>query len=270
MKVSRPWLAVVFALFAVPLFVGLGRQDIRGDEAGHSFSVDRILEIGDWLAPRSSPSENAVFLEKPPLKFWIVAAPIKLGLLPHDEFGLRFWDALFGGLAFLYVFAIGSRLGGSVSGGVAVLILFVQHSLLFQHGIRGNNMEAALMLCYCGGIYHYMAAMSANEDDTSGRRRHAAAVGLYFVIGFMVKDVAALFLPAVLVATSLLFREWRVKLVRDWRVWAGASALALALIAPWFAYATVRFGALVWQVMFGVHVYTRLTSFLDPAHVQPW
>ena len=31
---------------------------------------------GDWLEPKSSPSETEVFLEKPPLKFWIVAAPI--------------------------------------------------------------------------------------------------------------------------------------------------------------------------------------------------
>lgn len=63
-------------------------------KAIYSFGADRILEIGDWLAPRSSPREDAVFLEKPPLKFWIVAAPIQLGLLPHNEFGIRFWDAL--------------------------------------------------------------------------------------------------------------------------------------------------------------------------------
>ena len=283
MKVSRPWLAVVFALFALPLFVGLGRLDLRGDEAAHSFSVDRILEIGDWLAPRSSPSDDAVFLEKPPLKFWIVAAPIKLGLLPHDEFGLRFWDALFGGLAFLYVFAIGSRLGGSVSGAVAVLILFVQHSLLFAHGLRGNNMEAALLLCYCGGIYHYMAAMSApdrvnasvNANVGDARRpwrhvAHAAAVGLYFALGFMVKDVAALFMPLVLFVTSLVFPEWRRKLLRDWRAWAGACALSLALIAPWFAYATVRFGALG---LAGDVRRARLHAadeFSRPAHLQPW
>src|SRR5580700_9477103 len=98
MKISRPWLAVVIALFALPLFFGLGHLDLKGDEAAHSFSVDRILEIGDWLAPRSSPSDDTIFLEKPPLKFWIVAAPIKLGLLPHSEFGMRFWDALLGGL----------------------------------------------------------------------------------------------------------------------------------------------------------------------------
>src|SRR5262245_21816313 len=107
--VSPIWLAFVLIVFCLPLYIGVGRADIRGDEAGHSFSVERNLEIGDWLAPKSSPSEDAVFLEKPPLKFWLVAAPIHLGLLPHNEFGMRFWDPLFAGLAFLYVFAIGSR-----------------------------------------------------------------------------------------------------------------------------------------------------------------
>ena len=97
MSVSRPWLALVLVLFCLPLFIGLRSLDLETDEAIYSFAVDRILEIGDWLQPKSSPSETAVFLEKPPLKFWIVAAPIRAGLLPHDEFGLRFWDALFGG-----------------------------------------------------------------------------------------------------------------------------------------------------------------------------
>src|SRR5258707_11228092 len=101
MSASRLWLALVIGAFCLPLFVGLGRSDLQGDEAIYSFGVDRILESGDWLAPKSSPHEDAVFLEKPPLKFWIVAGPIKIGLLPHNEFGLRFWDALFGATAFL-------------------------------------------------------------------------------------------------------------------------------------------------------------------------
>ena len=105
MSLSRPWLALVLALFCLPLFIGLGRADFEIDEAIYSFAVDRILETGDWLEPKSIPNETWAFLEKPPLKFWIVAAPIRLGVLPHDEFGIRFWDALFGALAFVYVFA---------------------------------------------------------------------------------------------------------------------------------------------------------------------
>src|SRR5262245_66313583 len=112
MTVGRRWLLLALLLFALPLFFGLRSLDLETDEAIYSFAVERMLVDGEWLQPKSSPSDTTVFLEKPPLKFWIVAAPIKLGLLPRDEFGLRFWDAVMGSLAFLYIFAIGSRLAG--------------------------------------------------------------------------------------------------------------------------------------------------------------
>ena len=70
---------------------------------------------------------------------------------------MRIWDALFGAIAFLYVFALGRRLAGPVCGFVAVLVLFIYSPLLFEHGLRNNNMEAPLVLCYCGGVYHYLA-----------------------------------------------------------------------------------------------------------------
>ena len=82
---GRRWLALALVLFALPLFVGLRSLDLETDEAIYSFAVDKILEVGEWLEPKSSPSDTAVFLEKPPLKFWIVAAPIRAGLLPRDD-----------------------------------------------------------------------------------------------------------------------------------------------------------------------------------------
>lgn len=265
---SRGWWALVLVLFCAPLFVGLGRSDLAGDEGIYSFGVDRILESGDWLAPKVSPFEDRPFLEKPPLKFWIVAAPIWLGLLPHNELGLRFWDALFGGISFLYVFAVGRRLAGPMSGAAAVLTLFVQGSVVFDHGLRSNNMEAALLLCYCGGIYHFLAWSTA--DRRSRARLHGLAVSLYFVLGFMTKFVAAIFLPLILMSAGLLVRDYRVKLMRDWRLWGSASLLAVALCAPWFLYAHHRFGRELWQTMFAAHIVERFTASLDPAHVHPW
>lgn len=265
---NHVWRGVVVVLFCLPLFVGLGSTDLKNDEPIYSFAVDRMLETGDWLVPKSIPNEDSAFLEKPPLKFWIVAAPIRLGLLPHDEFGLRFWDALFGGIAFLYVFAIGCRLAGPACGAAAVLILFVHHPLLFEHGLRSNNMEAALVLCYCGGVYHYLAW--TGSEGTGARRRHVLATALYFVLGFMTKFVAALFLPLVLGVASLLIGTYRAKLARDRRLWLGAGGLALAAIAPWFLYAWLKFGSLLWDVILGQHVYVRFRAFLDPQHVQPW
>ena len=83
------WLVLVVALFCLPLFIGLGRTDLQSDEAIYSFGADVMVADGDWLTPKSSPSADVAFLEKPPLKFWIVAAPIALGLLPHNEFGIE-------------------------------------------------------------------------------------------------------------------------------------------------------------------------------------
>lgn len=262
------WAGMVIALFCVPLFVGLGRTDLENDEAIYSFAVDTMISNGDWLTPRSSPSETAAFLEKPPLKFWIVAAPIRFGLLPANEFGLRFWDALFGSIAFLYVFAIGRRFGGTLCGFAAVLVLFAHRPLLFEHGLRSNTMEAALVLSYCGAMWHFLAWRASARGWRP--RLQIVAIVLYFVLGFMMKFVAASFLPVVLASVTLVTAGDRARLRRDWAAWFGSGLLAAGLIAPWFLYQYRRVGRELWDTMFGMHVYERFTAYLDPAHLHPW
>jgi 4-amino-4-deoxy-L-arabinose transferase-like glycosyltransferase len=260
-------LIAVLCLFCAPLFVGLGDRDLGVDEAIYSYAVDRIIETGDWLTPRAIPNDRP-FLEKPPLKFWMVAGAIRVGLLPHDEFGLRFMDALFGAVAFVYVFWLGRWLAGSVCGFVAVLVLFTVDALLFEHGLRSNNMEAALVLSYCGGVYHFARWV----EDSSTRRPslHALAVAGYFTLGFMTKFVAVLFLPLVC-AVALAWRGDALPRIRSsWRDWVVPVLLVFAASTPWFVYQTLQTGSGLWQIIFGQHVYTRFTNALDPAHLQPW
>jgi 4-amino-4-deoxy-L-arabinose transferase-like glycosyltransferase len=267
---GRTWIgaALVLAFFCVPLFVHLGRADLQGDEPIYAYAVDLIIETGDWLTPRSIPHENEPFLEKPPLKFWIVAASMRAGLLPHDDFGQRFWDAVFGAIAFLYVFGMGRRLAGSLCGLVAVFILFVHQPLLFEHGLRSQNMEAALFLSYCGGMFHALAWSSAGERKA--RRVHVFAVAAFFVLGFMTKFVAAIFFPGVLAVMFLAFPAWRRRLREDWKIWAAAIVLIILMTAPWFVYQSVQYGQRFWHVILGEHVYRRMTGFLDPGHLHPW
>jgi 4-amino-4-deoxy-L-arabinose transferase-like glycosyltransferase len=258
-------LVLVAGLFAAPLFIGLGEADLENDEAGYSFAVDRILEAGDWLAPKASnPSVDAPFLEKPPLKTWIVAAGIRSGLLPHDAFGLRFWDALFGGIVFVYVFFLARRQSNVAGGVAAALVLFVHLPILVLHGFRTNNMEAALTLSYTGGVFHFL------RWSDGGSRRHAVAAALYFVLGFMTKFVAVAFLPVIALVVTAVNPAVRAAAWRDRRLWLTSAAVGAALIVPWFVYAHVRFGALLWGTMFGTHIYQRFTAFVDPAHVHPW
>src|SRR5438128_1865294 len=88
---SRRYLPAVLALvlFGLPLFAGLGRTDMENDEAIYSYSVERMLALHDWLTPRAIyDGADRPFLEKPPLKIWVVAAG-QLAGLPRDESGLR-------------------------------------------------------------------------------------------------------------------------------------------------------------------------------------
>jgi 4-amino-4-deoxy-L-arabinose transferase-like glycosyltransferase len=265
---NRLWLVLVLAAFGVPLFVGLGSTDLANDEAIYSYAVESVLTTGDWLSPLASPSTDHTFLEKPPLKFWIVATPIHFGLLPYNEFSLRVWDAVFGTLAFVYVFLIGRRLAGPICGLVAVLVLFAHTPLIFDHGFRSNNMDAALVLAYCGGVYHYLRWSSAGA--ASGRAWHIVAVAGWFFLGFMTKFVAVLFLPAVIGVAALVLPAQRRQLARDWWRWIAAGIAALACGFPWFYYQYTLHGRGVWRIMFGEHVVQRFTTFTDPGHVQPW
>lgn len=260
-------IALVLVCFCAPLFVGLGGTDLENDEAIYSYAVDRIVETGDWLTPRALPYDGP-FLEKPPLKLWMVAAPIALGLIAPDEFGMRVVDACLGALAFLYVFVLGRWLSGSLCGVAAVLVLYTFEPLVFEHGLRSNNMEALLLLCYAGGVYHI--ARWLDGGGTGSAAWHRWPVALYFTCGFMAKFVAILFLPLVGIAALLVRPDpWRT--VRSgWRRWLGPAALVVVLIVPWFLYQTLINGRLVWLVMFGQHVYTRFTGALDVHHLHPW
>jgi 4-amino-4-deoxy-L-arabinose transferase-like glycosyltransferase len=265
--VASGGLIAVLGLFCVPLFVGLRGWDLRNDEAIYSYAVDRILETGDWLTPRLIPRDGP-FFEKPPLKFWIVAAAIRSGLLPHDEFGLRFFDAVFGAVSFVYVFLLGRLLAGPLCGVIAVLVLFTIDPLLFFHGIRENNMDAAVVLAYCGGMYHFARSLDTGPAARAARDR--LAVGAYVTLGFLTKFVAVLFLPVVC-ALALTWRAGALSRIREeWRRWIPAAVFVLATTSPWFLYQTLRSGSVLWQTMIEQHVYVRFTDALDPTHLQPW
>jgi 4-amino-4-deoxy-L-arabinose transferase-like glycosyltransferase len=246
---------------AVPLFEGLGRTDLEGDEAIYAGVVERMIAGGPWLSP---PDENGPFLEKPPLRFWIVAAVMEAGLLRPTEGGHRAVDAMFGAAALLYTFLVARRLGGLAAGVGAVFFAVTQRQFLFVHGLRSGTMEPLLVLAYCGAAAHLLFWAEG------GRRAHALAVACFLAAGILAKFVAAVPLVLVLLLAVALQPSWRRRAVADRRAWVAAIALCAALSVPWFAYLTVRHGHAIWEFMLGLHVFARVASYVDPAHVQPW
>jgi 4-amino-4-deoxy-L-arabinose transferase-like glycosyltransferase len=268
---SALWVVVIVAAFGAPLFTGLGRLDLENDEAIHTIVAESILDTGDWMTPHSFvPILSPDFVEKPPLKFWLVAAPIKAGLLPRNEFGFRFWDALFGASVFLYVFGIGRRTAGPWCGFAAAGLLFIYVPIVFQHGFRTNNMDAALVLSYCGGMYHFLRWARAAERRE--RVVQAALFGVFCYLGLMTKFVAVAFLPLVAGLVGLMAPDVRGRLVREWRSWVVVGAGVVVAASPWFVYQTLRMGRGFWQIILGDHVIKRFGAGegLVASHVHPW
>lgn len=251
---------------AAPLFIGLDRWDLENDESIYSYAALRMLETRDWLTPRAIPTDYPL-LEKPPLKYWLVGGAMAAGLTPANEFGLRIFDAAFGAVAFAYVMAFGWRLGGLLCGGVALLVLVSIDPLLFQHGLRTNNMEAALFLSYCGGLYHGYRWFDCAHPPM--RRRHALAVAAFATLGFMTKFVAVVFLPMSFVAWVCLRPSVMARLRATWTDWILPAVASAIVVLPWFVYQALTNDAF-WDVLFTQHVVTRMTSSLDPAHLEPW
>jgi 4-amino-4-deoxy-L-arabinose transferase-like glycosyltransferase len=159
-------------------------------------------------------------------------------------------------------------MSGIICGLTAVLVLFGHEPLMLDHGLRSNNMEAALVLSYCAGMFHAIAWAEARERTR--RWTHALLVGFWFAFGFMMKFVAAVFLPAALAAMFVLSNRWRARIIQDWTIWAASCGVALALIAPWFLYQYDLRGHDFWAIIFGQHIFERFTAYLDPSHLHPW
>ena len=257
----------VCAFFCLPLFFGLDLRDLGNDEAIYAYAVDTILIDGDWLTPKGIYPGHAPFFEKPPLLFWLSALPMQLDFLSQDEFGYRFWPVVFGGISFLYLYAIGRRIGGMVCGITAVLIFFTRKELLFTHGLRSYVMESPLVLAYIAGVFHFLCWMDGKTNRT--RIFHLSALGIAFCLGFMTKFAAALFLPLVLVISIICVDRWRSRLLED----AGKVLLILilltSLITPWFLTQHAEYGANFWNILIGEHIVQRMTAHLDPTHLQP-
>jgi 4-amino-4-deoxy-L-arabinose transferase-like glycosyltransferase len=258
--------ALVVMLFGLPLFNALGATDLETDEALYADIAQRMAESGDWLTLRYTRGEP--FLEKPPLKFWIVAAGLRAGWFDADERGFRFWDPLLATLAFLYVFALGCRSDGPLCGVTAVFFLFVNEPLVLRHGLRAHTMEALLVLAYAGGLYHFVAWSLTPRRRAS--HAHLAAVGAWFAVAFLAKFAAALFLPAILAATLLWDPDARRKARADWGGWVLAGLVAAGAGLPWYLQQTLAHGGLLWETMLGQHVLLRFTSGLDPIHLHGW
>ena len=134
--------AGAFLLFGLGLLYNLGEADVENDEAIYTYAAERMIDTGDWMTARDIPYDFA-FLEKPPLKFWMVGGPIRLGLLPRSpRSAFAPWTRCSAPSPSATSRCSATGWPGRAAAIASCLILFGLRDLVLVHGIRSNNMEA--------------------------------------------------------------------------------------------------------------------------------
>ena len=95
--------ASVFTILWFALLAGRALYD--PDEGRYAEIPREMLHDGDWVTPHLN---GFVYLEKPPLQYWITAASLRV--FGENEWAARLWTGIAGYLSLVSVFALARRL----------------------------------------------------------------------------------------------------------------------------------------------------------------
>jgi 4-amino-4-deoxy-L-arabinose transferase-like glycosyltransferase len=239
---DREWLVIMVVAVAV-LMTRSWEGDLHGDPVRYAAIAKNMAATGDWLTLRDGP--GTVYLNKPPLMFWLVA--LNFRLLGISTYTAKLWSCLFGIGACLLTFLVGRRLFGKTAGLLAGCVLAT--SAGFVPNAADLRLDSAVVFCAALAVYAVVRAVAEE------RGRWLLLAGLAGGMGMMTKPAAGLHV-AVLTLLILGIRRPRM-LVSPGML--GALALAALIAAPWHAVQLIRQGGRFADVYFGEQMGSRIS-----------
>jgi 4-amino-4-deoxy-L-arabinose transferase-like glycosyltransferase len=225
-------LTVVALVAAILYLPGLGSPPLWEPDEGRYAEVAReMLESGDLLTPRNN---YVRYFEKPPLVYWLTAAAMRA--LGATELAARLPAALATIAQALIVAMLAEAMFGARLGLIAGLA-FASTPLIIGFA-RFATLDPPLALFVTAALAaFYRAACAPRFDRGAGRSWFCASAAL-LALGTLAKGPVALVLGGGAALTWLIW-ERRTPDVRT-MPWLAASALYLAIAAPWFIAVSAR------------------------------
>ncbi len=215
-----------------------------------------------WQADKAVPLlAGEAFCEKPPLMYWLAAAPIRL-------FGAEPWAARLPNLLYAMITALGvGLLARRSAGGLAGLAAAAAVStflLSYQVAIwlaTDAPLLASVSIALLGAYHGFYAA------DTRKRLRGYLLMHAALGFGFLSKSAVAWMVPAMAMITLIIWeRRWR-ELLR-WELHLGLLLQAAMLFTwIWFVYAGPD-GLARLKVFFWNNLVGRFTRIDAPNEIQ--
>ncbi len=256
MKRSMLFLFILLAFGGILFFYNIGGWDLwNPDEPRYAQVAKEMLQGEGWIIPHLN---SEVYLDKPPLFFWLMAAAAKV-IGGMNEFAARFPSALFGLLTLPLLFFLGKKLFSEKVGFLAALILATNIEYFWL--VRRASIDATLTFFTTAAI----TLLYIGFYQQRGRWILYLLAYLAIVLAVLAKLQVGLIVPVLVVGGYFLVQ-------RDMRFFKDPAhipgiALFVAFIGGWLALAYLSGGA---DYLWGL-LYQKTSSRLlgETSHTRP-
>jgi 4-amino-4-deoxy-L-arabinose transferase-like glycosyltransferase len=252
-RVPRADAALLFALTVTVVFFNLGAHGLwEPDESRYAEIAREMLESQNWIVPHLN---YVIYVEKPPLLYWLVAAAFSI--FGGNEFAARLVSALAAVVTVFatYLFALGgfgrrtALLAGTM---LAVSPLFAAMAQVVTTDLLLTALTTvALFSLFAhwkhGGIWCWLAYVA-------------------MALGVLAKGPVAVLLPVASLAAFLWWQGGLRSSLRRFHFLGGAVVVA-AIAAPWFVAVAMRVPGFMDFYFVGEHF--RRFFEVDYSHAEP-
>ncbi|MBN2145222.1 MAG: glycosyltransferase family 39 protein [Candidatus Aureabacteria bacterium] len=216
--------------FSILFFAGLGRIPLMEPDEGRYLEIPReMILTGDYVLPHLN---GVLYFEKPPLYYWLNVLSIRIWGL--NEFGARFWNALFGLLGLGIAWFLGKSMKGEKTGLYSVLILGT--TPLYFLLSRINIIDMALSFFLNLALLFFW--IGCQNPERSGKKLAWNLMFIFCGMAVMTKGLIGMVLPgAIIVLFMIITGKWN--LLKDMPFITGIL-LFLCIVLPWHILAARR------------------------------
>ena len=225
----KSWMLGAAAVFCTALwFALLAERPLFDPDEGRYAEIPReMLSGGDWVIPHLNA---LVYLEKPPLQYWLTALAFRG--FGQNEFAARLCPGISGYLSLVTVFFVARKLWGTDAGVRA--LLFTSASALFV--MLGHQLTLDMLLSFCltACLGCFLLAQARRE---ASRHWRAWMLGCWaaMALAVLTKGLIGVVIPAASLSAYVVWqRDWI--LLRRLNLRWGLPLFG-AIAVPWFALA---------------------------------
>jgi 4-amino-4-deoxy-L-arabinose transferase-like glycosyltransferase len=225
------------------LFTGLGAPAFMDHEGRYVEVAREMLLTGDWLTPHLNFS---VFLNKPPLPYWLTAVTF---LLTGQTEYVRVWIAAAGLLLLLVTILLGQALAGQRAGLAAGFILLTSGGFFLESRLLRPDLLMTLLLSVTLlGFVKALLPFSPTRKQAWWFTLSAASLA----VSVMTKGLVNIVLAGGIIGGALLFCQ-RLEFGRRIR-WPLLIVVFGVIVLPWHVAVGIRHEGFWWDYIVNQHL----------------